>query len=174
MTREEFVHRLTDLEWEDFEVKTAKGEVPKSSWETVSAFSNTSGGWLVFGIKQTGKEKIIVSLQNVYEDFILYLERNFGLTSEQLRNTFGITSENVRDDFGKHLDEKMSSHERMFLLLMLIVIEKTITAEKAAEILSVSGRTIETYFSTLKENGMIDRVGSRKEGYWKVKPKNSR
>ena len=52
MTKDELIQRLNDIEWEDFEVKEAKSEVHKSSWETVSAFSNTSGGWLVFGVKQ--------------------------------------------------------------------------------------------------------------------------
>ena len=55
MTEDELINKLADLEWEDFEVKEAKGEVPKSAWETVSAFSNSSGGWIVFGIKQIGQ-----------------------------------------------------------------------------------------------------------------------
>ena len=73
MTKEELIKKLSDLEWEDFEVKAAKAEVPKSSWETVSAFSNTSGGWLVFGIKQLGKKFEIQGLTNpekIEQDFL--------------------------------------------------------------------------------------------------------
>jgi ATP-dependent DNA helicase RecG len=44
MTKDELLQYLQDIEWENFEVKTAKSEVPKDTWETVSAFSNTSGG----------------------------------------------------------------------------------------------------------------------------------
>ena len=39
MTRETLINRLEDVEWEDFEVKEARHELPKSAWETVSAFS---------------------------------------------------------------------------------------------------------------------------------------
>ena len=53
MTKQELIERLDDIEWEDFEVKSAKGGLPKSSWESVSAFSNSSGGWLIFGIEET-------------------------------------------------------------------------------------------------------------------------
>lgn len=44
MTKEELRQRLNDIEWNDFEVKEASGGLPKSMWETVSAFSNTAGG----------------------------------------------------------------------------------------------------------------------------------
>jgi ATP-dependent DNA helicase RecG len=64
MNKEELIKRIADLEWEDFEVKEAKASIPKSTWETVSAFSNTAGGWLVFGIKQNGNKFEIQGLDN--------------------------------------------------------------------------------------------------------------
>jgi len=56
MTEEELLKRLNDVEWNDFEVKEANGGIPKSMWETVSAFSNTAGGWIVLGVKETKNE----------------------------------------------------------------------------------------------------------------------
>lgn len=44
MTKDELLSRLQDIEWEDFEVKSASRELPKNIWESVSAFSNGSGG----------------------------------------------------------------------------------------------------------------------------------
>lgn len=66
------IAKLADLEWEDFEVKAAKGRLPKDTWETVSAFSNTSRGWLLFGIIQNGKQFEVQGLNNpekVEQDF---------------------------------------------------------------------------------------------------------
>ena len=76
MTKDELIAKLTDLEWEDFEVKEAKGEVPKSAWQTVSAFSNTAGGWLVFGVKQRGSSFEVVKMTNpekIEQDFLATL-----------------------------------------------------------------------------------------------------
>lgn len=53
MTKEELLTRLKDIEWDDFEVKEASGGIPKSMWETVSAFSNTAGGWIILGVSET-------------------------------------------------------------------------------------------------------------------------
>ena len=64
MNKEELVQRLGDIEWEDFEVKEAKSEIPKNSWETVSAFSNTAGGWLVFGVRKKEKNYEILGVTN--------------------------------------------------------------------------------------------------------------
>ena len=68
MTKEELIARLNDIEWNDFEVKEALGGLPKSIWETVSAFSNTTGGWIILGVKEkkteNGPEFIINGVSN--------------------------------------------------------------------------------------------------------------
>lgn len=64
MIKDELLARLQDIEWDDFEVKEAYSELPKNVWETVSAFANTSGGWLVLGVSQQGKKFSITGLKN--------------------------------------------------------------------------------------------------------------
>ena len=76
MNKDELIKKLEDIEWEDFEVKEAKSTIPKSSWDTVSAFSNTAGGWLVFGVSKNGKDYEIKGVENparVEQDFTTVL-----------------------------------------------------------------------------------------------------
>lgn len=75
MKKEGLIQKIQEIEWEDFEVKTAKSEIPKTSWETVSAFSNTAGGWLVLGIKQNGKMFLVQGVDNAER-----IEQNFTTT----------------------------------------------------------------------------------------------
>ncbi len=73
MYKNELIERISDIEWEDFEVKEAASEIPKSCWETVSAFANTIGGWLFLGIKQTGNIFQITGVKNpekLAQDFL--------------------------------------------------------------------------------------------------------
>ena len=76
MNKDELLNRLSDIEWEDFEIKKASDELPKNIWETVSAFSNTVGGWIVLGVSQKGKKFEITGLTNpekIEQDFITVL-----------------------------------------------------------------------------------------------------
>ena len=52
MTRDELLACLQSIEWSDIEFKEASWAVPKDALSTVSAFANTAGGHLVFGVKQ--------------------------------------------------------------------------------------------------------------------------
>ena len=65
MTKEELISRIKDIEWDDFEAKEAKSELPKNVWESVSAFANTSGGWVVLGVKQNGKKFEVQGVDNI-------------------------------------------------------------------------------------------------------------
>ena len=73
MTKGELIERLQDIEWEDFEVKSAKNELPKNIWESASAFANCSGGWIVFGVVQKGKKfevEGVASGEKIESDFL--------------------------------------------------------------------------------------------------------
>ena len=73
MTREEFLARLQTVEWDDMEFKEATWAVPKSALETVSAFANTKGGHLVFGVKEsngTFSIKGVTDIDKIQSDFI--------------------------------------------------------------------------------------------------------
>ena len=80
MERDELIERLKGYEWNDVEFKEARDAVPRSAYETVSAFANTAGGHLVFGVKENGKDFEIVgvlSVDKVQGDFLTTLcQRN--------------------------------------------------------------------------------------------------
>jgi ATP-dependent DNA helicase RecG len=52
MTRDELLVRLQSIEWSNIEFKRATCGVPRDALSTVSAFANTEGGYLVFGVRQ--------------------------------------------------------------------------------------------------------------------------
>ena len=65
MNREEIVNRLKGWEWSDVEFKEARTAAPKTAYETVSAFANTAGGWLVFGVRDRGGSFEVVGVDEV-------------------------------------------------------------------------------------------------------------
>ncbi|MDE0349726.1 MAG: putative DNA binding domain-containing protein [Gammaproteobacteria bacterium] len=73
MKREELIERLKGYEWNDVEFKEAQRGVPKNAYETVSAFANTGGGWLVFGVRDAaaGFEIVgVLEVDKVQNDFL--------------------------------------------------------------------------------------------------------
>ena len=76
MEKAELVERLKGYEWNDVEFKRAQRGVPDSAYETVSAISNTEGGWLVFGIRDgAGGYEIVgvLEVDKVQNDFLSVL-----------------------------------------------------------------------------------------------------
>ena len=97
MTKEELIKRIDDLEWEDFEVKEAKSELPKNIWETVGAFANTSGGWIVLGVKQIGKKFEMIGVDNVEK-----LEQDFLGTLRSQKFNVRLSASSFRYDIDGH------------------------------------------------------------------------
>jgi len=76
-------------EWNDIEFKEGRTAVPKSAFETVSSFSNTHGGWLVFGVAQHGEEFTVTGvekLDKVQNDFLSVLHAD-GKVNHDVRVT---------------------------------------------------------------------------------------
>ena len=65
MNREELVDRLNRPEWSDAEFKEARTAVPRSAYKAVSAFANTGGGTIVFGVGERDGEIEVVGVDQV-------------------------------------------------------------------------------------------------------------
>ena len=52
MNKNRLIQYLKGHEGDDIEFKSARSGMPLSAYETVSAFANTSGGWIVFGVQE--------------------------------------------------------------------------------------------------------------------------
>ena len=140
MTKEELIRRLKDIEWEDFEVKEARSELPKNIWETVSAFSNTSGGWIILGIRQKGKGFEVTGVENAADDVV----------------------ENVVSNVVEKLNDRQNK------IIELLRQEPTLSASQLALRLSSTLRTVQRDLARLRQLGIISRTGSDKKGFWTI------
>lgn len=96
---------------------------------------------------QKSKEENIQYLRGIYGVITGYLQGNFGIASDKLRNELG---------------------ERIIFILELIVIDEYITRQNIADILGTSLSTIEKEISLLRKRNILDRIGSDKSGSWKI------
>ena len=74
MQKQEIIKLLNIGEHREVEFKEAKRKLPKSLWETYSSFSNTKGGIIVLGVKESKDKKIcflerIENINNILKDF---------------------------------------------------------------------------------------------------------
>ena len=100
MEKAELIERLKGYEWNDVEFKRALRGVPDSAYETVSAFSNTGGGWLVFGIRDGagGYEFVgVLEVDKVQNDFLSVLR-----SGQKLNRVIAVDERLIEDD-GKAL-----------------------------------------------------------------------
>ena len=100
MEHDELVRRLEGYEWADVEFKEARRDVPRSAYETVSAFSNTGGGWLIFGVRDgAGGFEIVgvLEVDKVQNEFLSVLR------SGQKLNRVVAAEERLIEDDGKAL-----------------------------------------------------------------------
>ena len=65
MNREALVDRLRRPEWSDAEFKEARSAVPKSAYKAASAFANTGGGTIVFGVRDRDGEIEVIGVDQV-------------------------------------------------------------------------------------------------------------
>jgi len=94
----ELVTRLEGFEWRELEVKEARRGVPRSVYETVSAFANTAGGHIVFGVREADKKFEIVGvveMDKVQNEFLT------GLRSPDTISYAVDVEESLVDDSGR-------------------------------------------------------------------------
>ncbi|MCY4373800.1 MAG: ATP-binding protein [Spirochaetaceae bacterium] len=77
MTRNELTDRLSTYEWSNVEFKEAWNAAPKNAYETVSAFANTAGGWLMFSVRdRNGSLEIVGVTESPRSEKPVYLDND--------------------------------------------------------------------------------------------------
>jgi ATP-dependent DNA helicase RecG len=121
VTRANHEQSLGDLlrsgEWSGAEFKAARTGLPKSAFETVSAFANTRGGWLVLGVTQDGERFEVSGVgepDKVQNDFLSVL-----FADGKVNHDVDITEHRFQEDgkvvFAFHIAENPRTRKPVYL-----------------------------------------------------------
>lgn len=64
MNLDSLLTRIESGEGLEIEYKSAAGGLPRNMWETVSAFANTAGGWIILGVVKSGDSLKVQGVKN--------------------------------------------------------------------------------------------------------------
>ena len=76
----------------------------------------------------------------------------------------------VTDKVNEKVNERVNVHvnERQRELLSYLVQDPGYTVSQLSEKMQVSRKTIAGYLKTLKDKGIIERIGSARNGHWEI------
>ncbi len=124
-----------------------------------------------------GTIKIINSCKEYGLPDPLITEKNGGievsvLASNEVSNQVGneVNNEGLVKELVKGLVKGLVKElsENQVKLLELIEARPTVTKEEMAKYVGISTTAIDNNIKTLKQKGLLEREGGRKEGYWKI------
>jgi ATP-dependent DNA helicase RecG len=110
----------------------------------------------------TGLIRIRQQLEN-YDNLSFNLERQSG----SIVSTIFDNSENVGENVGEKVGEKPLTENRQ-QIIEAIRENKNITIKELSEIVGIAEKNIENNLKVLKSQGIIERIGPAKGGYWQI------
>ena len=124
-------------------------------------------------ILKEDKEEYIKALVATREDDNLDIFRGFmtSMMEQNLQNEIAtylesIGNEESREETPKGRAKPTKSREKIVALLSE---DGKLSAAALAEKIGISAKAVEKHLANLKANGIIERIGPAKGGYWKVK-----
>ena len=78
-------------------------------------------------------------------------------------------TDKVNDRVNDRVNDKVNNKEPEKAVLSLLMENPEYTVTQLADMLNVSRKTIANKMKVLKERNIIERVGSSRKGYWKIK-----
>ena len=84
---------------------------------------------------------------------------------EKKSNADARVNEKVNDKVNEKVNDKVNEND----VLSLLIEQPEYTVTQLAEKLMVSRKTIANKLKILKEKEKIERIGSARKGYWKIK-----
>ena len=124
-------------------------------------------------ILKEDKEEYIKALVATREDDNLDIFRGFmtSMMEQNLQNEIAtylesIGNEESREETPKGGEKPRKSREKIVALLSE---DGKLSAAALAEKIGISAKAVEKHLANLKINGIIERIGPAKGGYWKVK-----
>ncbi len=134
-------------EWKEFKnlKNDFNGKEKDDVVSYVSALANMEGGHLVVGVFMTSEKS------NQHQDNV---SKGHSVTPE----ASGKVQESIRISISKNQD----------FILLALQRDPHMTIPELSELVGISERNISENLKKLQALGLLERIGSRKKGYWKV------
>lgn len=173
------------------EAKLAKTDVPKSLWESYSAFANTMGGTILLGVFEDVKEKQPSKIQNMLRmigygenlgsgfPLILNAWKQAGWGEPELKNRLEVdevalvlpipnkTNGDANDRLNDGLNDRLNGS-----LMATYTIVRANPGIQRKDISDISGKsipTIDRHIAILMKKGLIEHRDSKKTGGYYAK-----